>query len=292
MSTTAHPVRRRLFGAAVLLGLASGAPLIGSAAPAQAVPGATAVSTVSPANPVGKSVTATCPAGSKVYGASGRIINGGGKVLITKMVPDAALVSVQVQGVENDPYTANWQVVATAICAPENGHSLRRVQVPSPANGTNVAPRSAFAPCDTAVGEVLFGTGFELRNASGNVLIAEVEPYAALDRVEVEARIDNGFTGNFDVDAIAICGKPNGSVVQLTSQTSPFGTAASRQATTPVCPQGTVTGVGGKVTDNTDGILLDRFEANAALTRATVTARDNALVGTPYDVTAFAICAT
>jgi hypothetical protein len=290
MSTTAHPVRRRLFGAAVLLGLASGAPLIGPTAPAQAVPGAIAVSTASLANSSAKSVTATCPAGLVVYGASGRIVTGGGKVLITDMVPDASLGSVRVQGVENDVYGPNWQVVATAICAPDNGHNLHRVEAPSPANGSNVAPRSAFANCPA--GEVLFGTGFKLSNANGNVLIAEVEPTVALDQVEVEARTDNGFTGVFDVFAYGICGKPNGSVVQLTSQTSPFGVAASRQADTPVCPQGTVTGVGGKVTDATDGILLDRFEANAALTRATVTARDNALVGTPYDVTAFAICAT
>src|SRR4051794_22839944 len=268
MTTTAHRVRRRILGGTIMMGLVTSAAVIGAAAPAQAVPGATVGSTPSVENSSPKAAVATCPAGTVVYGASGRIVNGGGQGLITDMFPDANLTAVRVQGAENDAYGADWKVIATAICAPDNGHNLARVEVASAANGSNVAPRSAFANCPA--GQVLFGTGFKLGNANGNILIAEVEPTVALDQVEVEARTDNGFTGVFDVFAYGVCGTPNGSVVQLTSQTSPFGVAASRQADTPVCPQGTVTGVGGKVTDATDGILLDRFEVNAALTRATV----------------------
>ncbi|HKE98758.1 MAG TPA: hypothetical protein VKG45_07495 [Actinomycetes bacterium] len=290
MTTTAHPVRRRLFGAITLTGLLSSILLIGAAAPAQAVPGATVVSTPSATNSSAKSAVATCPQGTVVHGASGRIVNGGGKVLITDMVPDANLKSVRVQGAENDTYGSDWRVIATAICAPDNGHNLTRIEVASGANGSNQAPRSAFATCPA--GQVLFGTGFKVGNAAGNILIAEVEPNAGLTQVEVEARADNGFVGVFNLFAYAICGTPNGSVVQLTSQTSAFGAAPSHEAETPACPQGTITGVGGKVTDNTDGILLDRFEVNASLTRTTVTAWDNALVGTQYDGTAFAICAT
>lgn len=290
MKNTAHPVRRRLFSATMMIGLVGAVSLIGAAAPAQAVPGATVVSTPSITDSDTKSAVATCPVGTVVYGASGRIVGGGGVVLITDMVPAANLGSVRVQGVENDPYMPDWRVIATAICGPDNGHNLVRHQAASPVNGTNVAPRSAFANCDDD--EILFGTGFELRNAGGNVLIAEVEPTVALDQVEVEARTDNGFNGVFDLFAYAICGDPNGSVVQLMSQTSAFGAAPSHEAETPACPQGTVTGVGGKVTDNTDGILLDRFEVNPSLTRTTVVARDNAMIGTQYDATAFAICAT
>jgi hypothetical protein len=273
-----------------MIGLVSSAWLIGTVAPAQAVPGATMVSTPSVTDSLAKSAVATCPAGTVVYGAAGRIVNGGGKVLITDMVPDANLTSVRVQGVENDLYGSDWRVIASAICAPDNGHNLARVEVASAANGSNLAPRSAFANCPA--GQVLFGTGFKVGNASGNVLIAEVEPTAALNQVEVEARADNGFNGVFNLFAYGICGTPNGSVVQLISQTSAFGAAPSQEAETAACPQGTVTGVGGKVTDNTDGILLDRFEVNASLTRNTVVARDNASIGTQYDGTAFAICAT
>src|SRR4051794_2384642 len=113
MSTTAHPVRRRLCGAAALLGLASGVTLIGPAGPAQAVPGASTVSVSSAPSSVAKSVTANCPGGSVLYGGSGRIVTGGGKVLITDMVPAANLASVRVNGAENDAYGLNWRVEAT-----------------------------------------------------------------------------------------------------------------------------------------------------------------------------------
>jgi hypothetical protein len=190
--------------------------------------------------------------------------------------------------VENDAYSDDWRVVATAICATDNGHNLVRVEGASGANGSDLAPRSAFALCED--GQVVFGTGFRVDNAGGNVLVAEVEPNASLDQVEVEART-NGGTPEFDLYAYAVCGDPNGSTVELVTETSDFGNDPSFEAQTERCPQGAVTGVGGKVTDDTDDILLDRFELNPSVTRVTVRGWDNDLAGLDYDVTSFAICA-
>ncbi|HVQ92888.1 MAG TPA: hypothetical protein VMU51_17775 [Mycobacteriales bacterium] len=287
MTSTAHPLRRRLFGVTMITGLLGGAALIAAAAPAQAVPGTTVVSTPSISDSNGKSVTANCPAGTVVYGASARIANGGGKVLITDMVP--TLTSVRAQGAENDVYGPDWVVIATAICAPDNGHNVNVITAPSVVNGSNVAPRSTFPTCLN--GQTVFGAGFKLGGASGNVDIVEVEPNAGLTQVEVEARADNGFNGVFDLFGYAICGNLNGSTATLLTQPSAFGAATKHEAQTGTCPVGsTVTGVGGKVTDNTDGILLDRFEVTSLLNRANTTGWDNAGAGVAYDVTAFAIC--
>jgi hypothetical protein len=289
MRIAVHPSWRRLLGATMTIGLVGGASLIGVVAPAQAVPGATVVSTPSPSSSGTKSAVANCPAGTVLFGASGRIVNGGGKVLITDMVPNGTTESVRVQGVENDPYGPDWRVVATAICAPDGGHNINVIEQPSVVDGTNVAPRSTFPTCQN--GQTLFGTGFKVSGAGGNVLIAEVEPNAGLTQVEVEARADNGFNGVFNLSGYAICGNLNGSTVTLLSQTSAFGVAASHDAQTPACgPGSSLTGVGGKVTDNTDGILIDRYEVNVSLNRANTTTWDNAMVGTAHDATAFAIC--
>src|SRR3954463_16733808 len=97
MRIAVHPLCRRLLGVTMTIGLIGGASLISAAAPAQAVAGATTVSTPSASNSLAKSSVATCPAGTVMFGASGRIINGGGSVLITDMVPDGATQSVRVQ---------------------------------------------------------------------------------------------------------------------------------------------------------------------------------------------------
>jgi hypothetical protein len=285
--TTQHGVRRR----ALIVVAVLAAALIGVPSAAQAVPGATVVSTPSVTDSFTKSSVAICPAGTLVYGAAGRIVNGGGVVAITDMVPNPALTSVRVQGVENDAYAPNWRVIAIAVCGPDNGHNLTRVEFASAANGSNVAPRSVFPACPVA-GQQVFGTGFRLGGAGGNVLITEVEPTAALTSVEVEARADNGFNGAFDLFGYLVCGTPNGSTVTLNSAASVFGAAASHPADTTACANGTVTGVGGKITDNVDGVLIDRYEPNPSLSVVSVLGRDNAGLGVAYESIAYSICVT
>jgi hypothetical protein len=294
MASATQRTRGRLSRAVVMLGLVAGGALVATPAPAGAVPGLTIVSTPLLATSSAAHADAVCPAGTVVHGAAGRVVNGGGDVLITDMRPKDDLTAVRVEAVENDPTANAWSVVAEAICAPDNGHNLHLVEVANPANGTNVSPRSTWAYCPA--GEVTFGAGFRHTGAGGNVFTAELEP--EIDPftgepigVEVESRADTGFAGAFDDFAYAVCGIANGSVVSVASGISANGLAASYQADSAACAQGAVTGVGGKVTDNTDGILLDRFEPNPAATRATVRGWDNGGLGNPYDVTAFAICA-
>ncbi|MFI5843290.1 hypothetical protein ACIA8K_26620 [Catenuloplanes sp. NPDC051500] len=120
--TTHQGVRRR----ALIMLAVLGAAMLGVPSTAQAVPGATVVSTPSITDSDTKSSVAVCPAGTLVHGAAGRIVNGGGVVSITDMVPSPALTSVRVQGVENDAYAPDWRVIAIAVCGPDNGHGLRR----------------------------------------------------------------------------------------------------------------------------------------------------------------------
>lgn len=288
--TTSQGVRRRALITAAVLGLTSAGAVLATPSAARAVPGATVVSTPSDLDSDTKSSVAACPPGTLVHGAAGRIVNGGGAVQITDMVPNAALTSVRVQGVENDAYAPGWRVIAIAICGPDNGHNLTRVEFASAANGSTVAPRSVFPSCPA--GQQVFGTGFKLGSAGGNVLIAEVEPTAALTGIEVEARADNGFTGAFDLFGYVVCGTPNGSVVTLNEAASAFGAAANHRVDTTACANGTVTGVGGKITDNVDGVLIDRYEPNPVLSFATVTGWDNAGLGVAYESIAYSICVT
>jgi hypothetical protein len=294
MNTNAHPLRARLLGLAATSGLVLTATLFGTAAPAHALSGATLVATPSLPSSVAKSATASCPPNTVVFGAGAKIVDGGGSVHVTDIIPDPNLLSVTAHGTENGQYLPDWRVIAYAICAPPGNHAPYRVTAPSAANGSSVAPRSAFAFCQS--GEVLFGSGFELNNAGGDVFIVEMEPEVSSlgdEFVEVEGREDGpNVTRNWDITAYAICGQPAGATVDWISATSALDSDATNSATTAECPAGsTVTGIGGKVSDNFDDVMQDRFSVNDLLSATTATGREdgNNVVG-DWSETAFAIC--
>jgi hypothetical protein len=294
MNTNARAVRSRLLGLAATTGLILGATLFATAAPAQALAGTTLVVTPSLPSSVAKSATASCPANTVVFGGGAKVVDGGGSVHVTDIIPDPDLLSVTAHGTENGTYTPDWRVVAYAICAPPGNHLPYLVTAPSVANGSSQAPRSAFAFCQP--GEVLFGSGFELNTAGGDVFIAEMEfevSSSGDEFVEVEGREDGpNITRNWDITAYGICGQPAGATVDWISATSTFDSSATHSATTAECPSGsTVTGIGGKVTDSFDDVMQDRFSVNDLLSATTATGREdgNNILGN-WSETALAIC--
>jgi hypothetical protein len=295
MNSSEHPIRTRLLGLAATTGLVLTATLFATAAPAHALAGATLVATPSLSTSSAKSATAFCPPDTKVFGAGAKIVDGDGNVHVTDIIPAPNLLSVTAHGTENGLYLLNWTVIAYAICAPEGNHSLYLVTQPSTVDGTSTAPRSAFAFCDHNPGDVLFGSGFQLNDAGGEVFIAEMEPDVGLlgEFVEVEGREDGpNITRNWDLTAYAICGQPAGATVDWMSATSTFDSDRHHSATTADCPAGsTVTGIGGKVSDSFDDVMQDRFSVNDLMTATTATGREdgNNILG-DWSETAFAIC--
>ena len=79
--------------------------------------GQTLVTTTSAATAVNKAAVANCPAGTRLTGTGGAILNGGGNVGMNRITPAAGLTGVTVDGNEVDPVAANWAVRAIAICA-------------------------------------------------------------------------------------------------------------------------------------------------------------------------------
>jgi hypothetical protein len=63
-----------------------------------------------------KSVVATCPAGTSVLNAAGRLNNGDGRVLLDDLFADSTTVTATGKETGNGTVTA-WRVQATALCA-------------------------------------------------------------------------------------------------------------------------------------------------------------------------------
>ncbi|MFG2063466.1 hypothetical protein ACGFIK_18840 [Micromonospora sp. NPDC048871] len=64
-----------------------------------------------------RSVTATCPTGTRVHGVGGEILGGDGQVRLTEMRATTSTV-VTVRAMEDeDGFSSNWKVRAYAVCA-------------------------------------------------------------------------------------------------------------------------------------------------------------------------------
>ncbi len=83
---------------------------------ADPLPGLTTVSASSLSTAANKSVVATCPVGTEVLTAAGRLDNGGGRVLLDDLFADTTSVTATGQETGNGTGTP-WLVQATAVCA-------------------------------------------------------------------------------------------------------------------------------------------------------------------------------
>ncbi|MFF5229515.1 hypothetical protein [Dactylosporangium sp. NPDC000521] len=285
-------MRRILVGTTALV-VALAAAVVGAAAPAQAsLVGATLVSTPSLTDSNNKEARAECPGDTIVYGGGARISGGAGQVYVRAIIPDASLEFVTVHGEEDGNFPDDWTIVAQAVCGPPGNHGLHVVTVPSVVDGTDISPRSAYAPCP---GEVVFSGGFELSPTGGEVFIAEMEPTANLNRVEVQAVEDFNYTTPWDLSAIAICGVPDTSTIALSAPVSTALNSTTNKTVEPRCDPGfTSIGMGGMIHDvNGDGFtnaVLDRFSFNVGLSRVTTTARENGTTTDDWQTLGTVIC--
>lgn len=277
--------RRRLALAGAALGALLASLLLTPASPAQAVPVPVPVSATSPVNAGSPKVAiATCPAGLSLYGAGGTINGGAGNVVVSDVIPGPN--SVTVWGIEANAFGGNWSVTAYAICGPFTGNVI--VTAVTPFNG--VAQKSVAAACPA--GASLFGTGYELLGANGQVFPSGLVPNAGLTNVTASAVAQPGFGGNWSLRVYGICAAPTG-FMQLVAASTPATPASPKGIVTPMCPgAANVHGVGAQVSGAGLGeiILQTIAPGTGALVDGEAVAVESAPVAGNWAVTSYAIC--
>jgi hypothetical protein len=191
-------VVRRIACGAVGAAVAAGGAVAGLSTPAYAVvpPASHQRTGAYDASPA-KRMIAECPAGQRVFGAGGRINDGGGAVILTHVVPDPTLSFVSVAGTARAGHTGKWSITAVAVCAPSIGTLERTI-------ATAEAPTATTAAC-AGQGQ-LSGAGFRIDDPADGAYLTELAPDANLRRVRVSA--GGPFAAPATVTAIGICHSP------------------------------------------------------------------------------------
>lgn len=148
-----------------------------------------------------KLVTTRCPAGT-VTTSAGASASDGGNLILDDAVPSADLTSVTVDVFESQTGRADdWSAAASARCgSPLPG--LQRVAATSPTD--SATNKSVTATCPT--GKKVVGTGHEIANGKGQVLLDDVVPSPDLTSVRAEAFEDqDGTANNWSITAYAVC---------------------------------------------------------------------------------------
>jgi hypothetical protein len=168
------------------------------------LPGLEVVSAQRPNDSSDKSAIVDCPAGKRVVGAGAAVVNGQGQVALDAVVPVGGLTAVGATGIEDENgYANSWTVRAHAVCAdPPPG--LEQV---SAITDPDSDPASVTATCPS--GKNLLGTGADITSGSGQVVLDDVRPNAALTSTTVTGLEDeSGFAGDWTLLAVAICANP------------------------------------------------------------------------------------
>lgn len=199
--------------AAEVLGATHGSPppwaLTAHAICRTAATGSSLATATGPPDPApAKSVTATCPAGTRVLGAGGQgsdstSVQEAQFVLLQAVRPDAALTSVTVDAKlrQGAPPIA-WSPRAWAICGPAPA-GLQRVVDTSTPDTDDVAGAAATCPA----GKHLLGTGAQISGGDQLTGLDDLRPDAALIRTTVLATRPTGSppAPSWSVSAYAIC---------------------------------------------------------------------------------------
>ncbi|WP_129575819.1 MULTISPECIES: hypothetical protein [Sorangium] len=242
-----------------------------------------------------KSVTVTCPAGKKVLGTGARVYNrdnnpGFASVVLDDIRPNATLTSLTVTGYEDAAGTSgNWEVWAIANCAdPIPG--LERVQAVSASD--SLLTKTVVATCPS--GKMVVGSGGEITNGLGRVMIDDLRPDSLLSSVTVTGYEDAlGTTNNWTVTAYAICADPLPGLQRVDA----FSAANSIGSKWVVvdCPTNTVLlNSGAEISSGLGFVGLNEVGPPNMLFMGTLTTALEMMSGTTnsWTVDAYAICAT
>jgi hypothetical protein len=233
-------------GAAAVAAAAVGL-LVGPLGPAFAAGTPTRFEATSPLNTdATKSVTVACPGTSRVFAAGGKVIGGGGRVVLRGVVPDGSLTSVTVLAQARVGHTGTWALTAYAVC--DTSPVPPVLAPPSTPAGPDM-----IASCP--VGRRVYGTGFLLQAATDKAFVNGVVPNAALTQVRVSG-VRAGDPSAV-LTAYAICHLPVPGLRRVTGPPTSFDGTWPKTATAgDPTSDAAVYGVGGRV-QGTDEVLLD-----------------------------------
>jgi hypothetical protein len=151
-----------------------------------------------------QTAAAVCPAGTRVLGTGGKIVNPGGQVALQVARASASGDIARVQAHEDaDGYSGDWSVVSYAVCVtPPPGYQVVYGQSGQIASEPE---KDAFAVCPGS--KVVHGAGGAITNvAPGNVSLRVVYPSYDPKRVDVLAVENTPTNQNWDfIVAQAIC---------------------------------------------------------------------------------------
>jgi hypothetical protein len=246
-------ILRGVVAAAALTTICAGVQValagVASAAPSSVVSAASATDSAAR-----KSAVAFCPAGTRVVGGGGDIVNGAHEVALTGLRPVSTLISghyvdsfVATAEEDDTGYAANWTVYAYAICGPNlPGLTIQRGTF-TPAIGADRANASTSCPAGTAP----LGFGAEVTGGNGNVVLNSVLGNYTVGPNGVPngwssaaAFVDqSGYYGAWSLAAYAVCAaSPPG----LAYRFADSAVDSNDKSASVQCPFGTkVYGVGG-----------------------------------------------
>ena len=245
-----------------------------------------------------QTATATCPFGTWVTGTGGVVAGQEGRVMLDRIVPDAALRSVTVGATENRDGTAGlWTVRAYAICStPPPGLQL----VAGTPTGPLASNQTAGATCPA--GKRLIGAGGAVTGANGRIVMSRITPNFQLTGVSVTSLEDGDPTSiPWSVRAYAICAAPLAGLIRVL-QSSDWRYPTNPNQATATCPTGTrVIGSAGEIVhhflDDVGDALLEghhlptELAPDPALTTVRVKGYDGQSAWGQFEATAIAICA-
>jgi len=206
--------------------------------PAAAVPGIFRVAATSARSSLStRTVEASCPDGTGVFGGGARVDDGGArKVMLTQLNPFGRLyraAAIEPAG----GFSGTWTLTAYAICGsvPSDQMALSSFQE-APSSDTFHA---AFTDCG-GVGHQVLSAGGAVSVLNGRIGLHLVRPDGFLTIARVAAReTAAGYSGDWAVSAHAVCILP---IPGLRS----VGQVVDGSTATVVCPAGTrVHGAGG-----------------------------------------------
>lgn len=188
---------------AVVVGAAVALPLPAHAAATLDVSSAVAATPFGDSN-TERTVTATCPAGTRVLGG-GAWTGYNPDVHITGMLPNAAANSVTAYARNHGPSTEDWFMAARAFCAPAPPGLIYVVDF---TGGDSSPSKSLYAWCPP--GRKVLGVGGRVTAPdTSRVILTAMHPTGTGNGAEVAAvERPGGYAGNWFLHAWAVCADP------------------------------------------------------------------------------------
>ncbi|MGC4814347.1 hypothetical protein ACLQ29_27780 [Micromonospora sp. DT228] len=280
-------MKRKMAGLAALTGMAAATTLLAPTTPAQASVGLYRVAATSVLDATNaKTMPISCNGADQVVGAGGRINDGQGDVLMTRMYADAALHTVTVVGVEANATNVPWSVGAFAVCAPAGTVAgLQLVTTTSANNALDKVGVTAVCPA----GKKTFGGGYRIDNANAAVAVDELAFTSALGAVSSTAYVF-GAPGNFTLQTQAFCANPLPAMA-LVDALSASDATSPKPVPTLACPAGSQTaGVGGVLTGLLGAGSVTTLVPKATLDTAEATGREIVAFGGAWNLRAQQVC--